>query len=175
MDNNSFHLDKEVIKLLKIDNITLNMMCQELEQRGHTFTKTEQNQCRFRDNDILLFRHFLTLGKTGMSFEAAANKVLLIDETSHSNATTKKQDQNNENSFNSVDIQVLLKLRDMNQELLQQINEQQKHYESLLQKQQSYIENALLEIKKKNMSIGTDTLEKEKITRKRFLSWLFGE
>ncbi|OJD80982.1 hypothetical protein [Bacillus paramycoides] len=175
MDNNSFYLDKEVRKLLKIDNNTLNTMCQEFEQRGYTFTKTEQNQYSFRDNDILLLRSFLTLAKTGMSLEAAANKVLLIDETSNSNATTKKQDQNNENSFNPVDRQVLLKLRHMNQELLQQINEQQKHYESLLQKQQSYIENALLEINKKNMSIGTDTLEKEKITRKRFLSWLFGE
>ncbi|PQZ44709.1 hypothetical protein CQZ94_30185 [Bacillus sp. MYb209] len=166
MNNTNFHSEKEVTKLLKIDDIALNMLCLELEKRDYTFLKDERNQFRFYDKDIVLLRRFFTLAKeVGMTLQTAADRLLLTNEV----VPTEKQDENNESApYHKLDIQVFLKhiqhIQKFNQALLQQMDEQQK----LLREQQSYIENALRKIQQESIDLETIITKEEKKPKKGF-------
>lgn len=166
MNNTSFHSEKEVTELLKIDGITLNMLCLELEKRDYTFLKDEQNRFRLSDKDISLLRRFLTLAQeVGMTLQTAADRLLLTNVV----VPTEKQDGNNESAhYHKLDVQVFLKhiqhIQEFNQALLQQMDEQQK----LLREQHSYIESALRKIEEESIDLETIITKEEKKPKKGF-------
>jgi DNA-binding transcriptional MerR regulator len=136
--------NKEVAELLKVGDSTLRKWCILFEERGYTFLKDEQSRRGFRDQDIVLLRRFRDLTKqAGMTLENAANAVLTRDESPDRTEVVLSKTEERW-TFNANALKEYIERQEQfNQALVERLDEQKEHYESLLHKQQEYIENSI--------------------------------
>lgn len=149
----------DVATLLKIQESTLRKYCLMLEEAGYKFHKNEFGHRGFLNDDVIALKRLLEIKKhPDMTLKQACNAVVswLKDKsvTDHDTTDITKNERHNDsyeellNRFEAFTEQQ----ENFNKELIEQ-----------LKKQQSYIENSLLERDKKLMEALRETQETRKL------------
>ena len=167
---------KEVAALLDVGDSTLRKWCLAIEEEGFLFSRTDKNRRVFFDRDIVLFKEFKNLVQ--VQFLSMKNASMIVVSKHEGNAFEQKNTKNAvlDNRSNNDKIEQMAndieQLKDLNKQLLNKLDEQQKYIEERLNKRDSLLIESLREAKETKQLL-YEKQEQEK--KKYFWSKLFNK